>query len=124
MPSPFVWFDNIGAKRADTTTFLENAFGWASNDIGPMTFLTAEGKEMPFAATADVTANAAADAMADVSGWVPYVEVEDLGKAVANAQKHGARIIAENLQGPAGTASFIRDPGGAALALWKRAANM
>lgn len=113
MPSPFVWFDNIGGNRTATSTFLQNAFGWADNNIGPMTFLTAEGQDMPFAATTD--------AMDGVSGWVPYLEVDDLSAAVENARAHGAEIIAENLKGPAGDASFIRDPGGAPLALWKRA---
>ena len=113
MPSPFVWFDNIGGNRTATTTFLQNAFGWADNNIGPMTFLTAEGQDMPFAATTD--------AVDGVSGWVPYLEVDDLSAAVENARAHGAEIIAENLKGPAGDASFIRDPGGAPLALWKRA---
>jgi predicted enzyme related to lactoylglutathione lyase len=116
MASPFVWFDNLGGKRSATTSFLQNAFGWAPNDIGPMTFLTADGQEQPFAATAET--------MDGVSGWVPYVEVDDLPAAVKNAQKHGAEIIAENVKGPAGDASFIRDPGGAPLALWKRAAGM
>ncbi|WP_298257975.1 VOC family protein [uncultured Litoreibacter sp.] len=116
MPSPFVWFDNIGAERSATTAFLQNAFGWSSNDIGPMTFLTAEGEEKPFAATADATPQ--------ITGWVPYLEVDDLPAAVENARKHGAEIIAENLKGPAGDASFIRDPGGAPMALWKRAPGM
>jgi predicted enzyme related to lactoylglutathione lyase len=116
MASPFVWFDNLGGKRSATNSFLQNAFGWAPNDIGPMTFWTAEGQEQPFAATADT--------MDGVSGWVPYVEVDDLPTAVRNAQEHGAEIIAENVKGPAGDASFIRDPGGAPLALWKRAVGM
>lgn len=92
MPSPFVWFDNIGSARADTTKFLKNAFGWADQDIGPMTFLTAGGQEKPFAATTDT--------MKDVTGWVPYLEVDDLASATAEACKHGAAIIAENLKGP------------------------
>lgn len=71
---------------------------------------------MPFAATAE--------AMEDISGWVPYVEVSDLSAAVDNARKQGAEIVAENLEGPGGNASFIRDPGGAPLALWKRAPGM
>ncbi len=116
MPSPFVWFDNIGSARADTTKFLKNAFGWADQDIGPMTFLTAGGQEKPFAAPTDT--------MKDVTGWVPYLEVDDLASATAEACKHGAEIIAENLRGPAGDATFIRDPGGAPLALWKRAPGM
>ncbi|MGB1216064.1 MAG: VOC family protein [Pikeienuella sp.] len=116
MPSPFVWFDNLSEKRDETTSFLSNAFGWAPADIGPMTFLTAEGQDKPFAATAD--------AMKGISGWVPYLEVQDLAAAVASARRHGAEIIAEDLDGPAGVASFIRDPGGAPLALWKRAEGM
>ena len=116
MTLPFVWFGNIGSERKATTDFLQNAFGWIAKDIGPMTFLTAEGHEMPFSATCD--------AMEGAGGWVPYLEVEDLRDAVQNARKHGAEVIAENLKGPAGEASFIRDPGGAPLALWKRAPGM
>ncbi|MES0879051.1 VOC family protein [Roseibium sp. SCP14] len=116
MPSPFVWFDNLGEDRLATTRFLRNAFGWVPNDIGPMTFLTAEGQEKPFAATSET--------LNGIEGWVPYLEVDDLNEAVENAKKHGAEVIAENLKGPAGDASFIRDPGGAPLALWKRAQEL
>ncbi|MBT8152510.1 hypothetical protein KMP13_01075 [Epibacterium ulvae] len=116
MPSPFVWFDNFAIDRSATTEFLQRTFGWAPNDIGPMTFLTADGQDKPFAATTE--------RMEGLSGWVPYVEVDDLPKAVEEACANGASVIAENLQGPAGDASFIRDPGGAPLALWKRAPGM
>lgn len=115
MPSPFVWFDNVGGNRSATTDFLTDAFGWVANDIGPMTFLTAQGQDRPFSATCD--------ALDGVSGWVPYLEVDDLPAAVANACKCGAEVVAENLKGPAGDASFIRDPGGSPMALWKRAVS-
>lgn len=115
MAAPFVWFDNIGTDRSKTTEFLEKTFAWTANDIGPMTFLT-NGEDMPFAATCDV--------MAGISGWVPYVEVETLDEAVSEAKSNGATIIAENLQGPAGVATFMTDPGGAPLALWKRGEGM
>ena len=115
MAAPFVWFDNIGTDRRETTNFLAKTFNWAHNDIGPMTFLT-KGEEAPFAATCD--------AMQGISGWVPYIEVDRLVEAVADAEANGATIIAENLQGPAGVATFITDPGGAPLALWKRGEGM
>lgn len=115
MASPFVWFDNIGSDRTETTRFLENTFEWTANDIGPMTFLTKDG-ETPFAATCD--------AMQGINGWVPYIEVDALDAAVSNARENGATILAENLQGPAGVATFMTDPGGAPLALWKRAEGM
>ena len=113
MSSPFVWFDNLNPARAETETFLEKTFGWSQQNIGPMTVQTAEG-EMPFAAVCDE--------MEDVTGWVPYVEVQDLDAEVGKATSNGATIIASGLVGPAGTTTFIRDPGGAPLAIWKRAA--
>lgn len=109
---PFVWFDNIGPERSATTKFLGEMFQWSVQDSGPMTFLTQEGQPMPFAATCDQ--------MEHVAGWVPYIEVDDLAAQTQSAKDHGAEIIAEGLQGPAGTATFVKDPGGAVLALWKR----
>lgn len=116
MNTPFVWFDNIGSDRNATTDFLQKAFNWAPNNIGPMTFLTKDGSEMPFAATCD--------AMDGLSGWVPYIEVDDLAASTADAVKHGATIISADMQGPAGVATFITDPGGAPLAIWKRGENV
>lgn len=115
MPSPFVWFDNIGPARRETESFLSKTFGWAQQDIGPMTFQTAGSAEMPFAATCD--------AMDGVAGWVPCIEVDDLAVETAKATSNGATLIAADLVGPAGTATFLRDPGGAPIALWKRAAQ-
>lgn len=114
MAHPFVWFDNVGSDRSRTTEFLSQTFGWTDQDVGPMTFLF-DGAEAPFAATCD--------AMDGITGWVPYIEVDRLDDAVAQARTHGATVIAENLEGPAGVATFIRDPGGAPLALWKRASG-
>ena len=111
MTTPFVWFDNFGTDRNRTTTFLSETFGLATNDIGSMTFLTKD-EGMPFAATCD--------AMKGINGWVPYIEVDELTTAVAKAKANGATIVAEDLEGPAGVATFITDPGGAPLALWKR----
>lgn len=114
MASPFVWFDVIGSDRGATARFLSTTFGWQQNDIGSMT-MQIDGDNGPFAGVCD--------AMESVSGWVPYVEVEDLAGEARKAQSHGAEILAEELDGPAGTATFIRDPGGSVMALWKRGAG-
>lgn len=115
MPSPFVWFDNVGGSRTGTAGFLKDAFGWVPHDTGTVTLMTAQEQDKPFLAMCD--------AMDGVSGWVPYLEVDDLSAAVENARKHGAEVVVENLNGPAGDASFIRDPGGSPIALWKRAGD-
>lgn len=112
MTATFAWFDNIGSDRDATTDFLSKTFDWDTKNIGPMTFLT-KGEGMPFAATCDT--------MEGVNGWIPYVEVDDLSTATVKAKANGATIVAENMQGPAGVATFITDPGGASMALWKRA---
>ncbi|WP_299706638.1 VOC family protein [uncultured Tateyamaria sp.] len=112
MPLPFVWFDNISAQRQDTVQFMQDMFGWRPSDIGSMTFLTSEGETKPFAA--------ACEEMPEIAGWVPYVEVDDLQASVARARESGASILFEGVKGPAGDASFIRDPGGSVMALWKR----
>ena len=112
MPAPFVWYDNMTNKQQETTVYLQSMFGWQPKDIGSMTFLTKEGDDMPFAATCDE--------MDGITGWVPYFEVDDLEAATGRARDNGAVVIAENVKGPAGDASFIRDPGGSPMALWKR----
>ena len=112
MPAPFVWYDNMTARPEEATRFLETMFGWQPKDIGTMTFLTNEGDDRPFAATCAE--------MDGVRGWVPYFEVDDLSAEPARARENGASVIAENVAGPAGNASFIRDPGGSPMALWKR----
>lgn len=115
MTSPFAWFDHVGSHRDETADFFSKTFGWKADKNGPMTFLT-KGDGMPFGANCDD--------MEGVSGWVPYVEVDDLLAEVAKAKANGAVVIAENLQGPAGVSTFIADPGGAPIALWKRAEGM
>ncbi len=64
---------------------------------------------------------AACDAMPGVTGWVPYVEANDLATAVAEARSNGASILAESMEGLARVVTIVTDPGGAPLALWKRA---
>lgn len=115
MTSPFVWFDNISGDRTSTARFLSDTFGWQQQDIGSMT-MQVNGDNGPFAGVCD--------ALDSVSGWVPYVEVDDLEAETRKAQSNGADVIAERLDGPAGIATFIRDPGGSVMALWKRRAGV
>jgi hypothetical protein len=56
-----------------------------------------------------------------VSGWIPYVQVEDVDGATAKAQKLGAQVIQPRTKGPAGDFTVVRDPGGASIALWQKA---
>jgi predicted enzyme related to lactoylglutathione lyase len=108
MSSPFVWFHNNGKKPNETKIFLE------SLRAGGMTMLaTSTG---PFAALGSKE-----DRYGDRDEWIPFVAVDDVETATQRAVRLGALLVRDKTRGPAGEFTVIRDPGGAALALWKKA---
>ncbi len=115
MTFPFVWFHHNGQKSKQTTAFYESMFGWRSSG-GPsgMTMLAADAG--PFAAIGSKD-----DRYGDREEWIPFVSVDDVDDATKRALSHGATVLREKTRGPAGAFAVVRDPGGAALALWKKA---
>jgi uncharacterized protein len=112
MSNPFVWFHNGSEKPADSVTFYEKLLDWKSSQ-GPagMTMLARDAG--PFAAVLPKTGK--------VSGWIPYVQVDDVAAATKRAVKLGAELLEDQTRGPAGVYSLVRDPGGATVALWQKA---
>ena len=57
------------------------------------------------------------------SVWVPYVEVDDVKKAVAKARKLGAKVRVAYMEIPNGMGSFgvFTDPTGAPIGVWAAA---
>jgi predicted enzyme related to lactoylglutathione lyase len=115
MSSPFVWFHNNGKKPNETKLFLESLLAFQSSQgPGGMTMLaTGAG---PFAALGSKE-----DRYGDRDEWIPFVAVDDVDAASKRAVGLGAQLVREKSRGPAGEFTVIRDPGGAALALWKKA---
>lgn len=115
MSSPFVWFHHNGKNPAETKAFLQSLLDvQASEGPGGMTML-AKG-EGPFAALGSKE-----DRYGDRDEWIPFVAVEDVDGATERAVTLGASLLRGKTRGPAGEFTVIRDPGGAALALWKKA---
>lgn len=114
-PSPFVWFHHNGDAPAETARWLESLLGFRSSEgPGGMTMLAnAVG---PFAALGGRD-----DRYGDRSEWIPFVAVDDVESATKRAVELGASLVTPKRRGPAGEFTVIRDPGGAALALWKKA---
>jgi uncharacterized protein len=115
MSSPFVWFHNNGNNPNKTKAFLESLLNLQSSE-GPsgMTMLaTGAG---PFAALGSKK-----ERYGDRDEWIPFVAVEDVDAATQRAVGLGASLVREKSRGPAGEFTVVRDPGGAALALWKKA---
>ncbi len=115
MSSPFVWFHHNGEKSRESKKFFERLLGWKpSEGPGGMTMLAADGG--PFAALASKT-----ERYGDQSAWIPFVMVDDVDAATTRAISLGALLIQKKSRGPAGDFSIVRDPGGPAIGLWKKA---
>ena len=109
MTGTFVWLD-LHTKKPDAGDFYAQLLGWGmepkgdqhvmmSGENGPFAMLVAEGQ--------------------DDAAWVPYVQVDDLHAAHTKAVELGATVLREPTEGPEGDYSWIRDTGGAPLALFQ-----
>jgi predicted enzyme related to lactoylglutathione lyase len=112
MSNAFAWFHNGSEKPSDSVSFYEKLLDWKSSaGPGGMTMLARDAG--PFAAVMPKKGQ--------VSGWVPYVQVDDVAAATKRAVKLGAELLEDQTPGPAGVYSILRDPGGATVALWQKA---
>ena len=111
MAATFVWFHNHSEKPRDSATFYKELLDWKPSDGPGMTMLAID--VAPFAGLGGLDGVTA--------GWVPFVEVGDLDGATERATKLGATVLKPRTRGPAGEYTIVRDPGGAAFALWQKA---
>jgi predicted enzyme related to lactoylglutathione lyase len=51
--------------------------------------------------------------------WLPYVQVDHVGKVAEHARQLGAAVLLEPREGPAGWRSVISSPAGGPVALWE-----
>jgi len=110
MSNPFIWFDNRSKNSEKTTNFYSDLFGW-NNQEGPgMKVLL--GEDGPFAGVFD--------APSSVTGWIPYIEVDDFEASEKKAVSIGGEQVQARTKGPAGEYTIFKDPGGAHFALWKK----
>lgn len=112
MSNAFVWFHNHSENPQDSVKFYEKLLGWKPAD-GPPGMTMLAGDAGPFAGV-----GAKEDKL---SGWIPFAQVDDVDAATKRAVKLGAQLLKEKTRGPAGEFSVVRDPGGAAIALWQKA---
>jgi predicted enzyme related to lactoylglutathione lyase len=113
MSNVFVWFHNGSDKPADSARFYEKLLGWKPAAGPPGTTMLAKDAA-PFAGIGATEGTRAA--------WIPFVEVDDVEAAAKRAIGLGAEIIKERTRGPAGEYAILKDPGGAPVALWQKAA--
>ena len=112
MSAAFVWFHNNSTNPSSSVSFYEKLLGWAPAG-GPPGMTMFAGEKGPFAAVGAEQNG--------LVGWIPYVQVENVDIATREAQKLGATVLENKTRGPAGEYTIVRDPGGAAVALWQKA---
>ncbi len=112
MSDAFVWFHNGSEKPAEARAFYEQLLGWKPAE-GPGGMTMFAGEKGPFASLGAKKQSGA--------GWIPYVSVDDVDAATKRAVTLGATVIEPKTRGPAGEYTVVRDPGGAAIALWQKA---
>jgi uncharacterized protein len=112
MSEAFVWFHNSSESPDQARAFYEKLLGWQPSE-GPAGMTMFGSSKGPFAGLAASDGGSA--------GWLPYVQVDDVDVATKKAVKLGATLLKVKTRGPAGEFTVVKDPGGAALALWQKA---
>lgn len=111
MSDAFVWFHNSSDHPSAATPFYEALMGWKAAD-GPPGMTMLAGANGPLAAVGQSTG---------APGWIPFAQVDDVDAATAKAVRLGGTVLTAKTRGPAGEFTIVRDPGGAAFALWQKA---
>ncbi|MGB5831248.1 MAG: VOC family protein [Thiohalocapsa sp.] len=114
----FCWVDLATTDPRAATAFYTDIFGWAAYDVPtdqgvPYTMLTKGGRKV--AALFQLSAD-----MGTHPFWQSYVAVNDVNASSARANALGGRILMPPMDVmKAGRMAVVRDPGGAAFALWQ-----
>ncbi len=110
MSAPFVWFDHRSDDPSGTVKFYEKLLGWNRAEKSPPGLSAFGGGDRPWGGMAE--------SEKIPSGWLPYVQVDDLDGSASQAESLGAKIVKARSTGPAGDFVVIRDPSGGVVALW------
>ena len=115
MPNPFVHIelttDNLGSAKQ----FYQSIFDWKLNEMPAMAYTGIDvgkggtgggmqAKPMPNAPT----------------GWLPYVQVDDVKVTVAKAVAAGGRCVLDYMPiGEMGAIAIFSDPNGSSIGVWE-----
>jgi predicted enzyme related to lactoylglutathione lyase len=117
MPNPFVHVELHTTDLATAKTFFGKLFDWKLDDVpmGPMTYTLIGVGQGTGGGMAEQTAPGAP------SGWLAYVNVDDIKAATEKAKSLGGKVVQDVTPvAEMGWMSIITDPTGAALGLWQQ----
>ena len=115
MNHPVVWFEVLGNDGARLQQFYKETFGWTMNVDNPM------GYAMVEAASKAGIPGGVGSKFGTFGPWVTfYVESPDLDRSLADAEKHGGKVVSGPQMLPGGTTlAFFQDPEGHLIGLVK-----
>jgi predicted enzyme related to lactoylglutathione lyase len=122
MPNPFAHIELTTAELGPAKKFYKKLFDWKLTDtpMGPeggvYTMIAPGGKGPGGGMQAKPMPEAPVT-------WLPYVEVADVKKTLAKAEKAGAKVIVPvtDIGKKMGTIGIFVDPAGATLGVWSKA---
>jgi uncharacterized protein len=116
MANPFVHVELHTHELPKARQFYQSLFGWELRDV-PM---PGGGGTYTLISVGD---GVGGGMMADPSvppHWLAYIGVDDVRAKTAQAKTLGATVLQDVMEvGEMGTMSIIRDPAGAAIAMWQ-----
>jgi predicted enzyme related to lactoylglutathione lyase len=119
MANPFAHIELTTSDLAAAKKFYKKMFDWKLTDMpmgeGAVYTMIKTGK----GAGGGMQAKPMPDAPVT---WLPYVEVADVKKALAKAEKGGAKVVLPVMDiGKNGIIGIFVDPAGAMLGVWSKA---
>jgi predicted enzyme related to lactoylglutathione lyase len=117
MAGPFVFFDLRTPDLQASRAFYTRLAGWPVTDLpvgGTSVPLFTAGGDRPWGGFTVLP-----EGDPRPPQWVPYIGVDDVDHAAAQAETLGGRVIRPRTELPAGSLVVVTDPGGATVVLWQ-----
>ena len=115
MGNPFVHIELTTNDIGKAKSFYKSLFAWKLKDV-PM----GGGQTYTMVDVGDGTGGGMFQMAGAPVAWIPYVAVDDVGKATAKAKALGANILKDKTEVPGmGWFSIFQDTTGAVIAVWE-----
>lgn len=122
--SEFCWNELATNNVQAAKDFYGKVFGWkfTEHPMGDMTYTMAKINDKDFAGIWAIPKDQASQIQPH---WMAYIMVENLEQALNKATQNGATVLKPATQaGEYGRLAIIKDPTGAAIALWQPLKDM
>lgn len=123
MKGQFVWYEDMTKDPGGAIDFYSEVVGWKTEPFQGSDYTMWVGRQGPLGGVMKQTGEQAREGVR--ASWLAHVLVDDVDAVAARAQVLGGRVYKEPTDIPTvGRFAVIADPQGAAIAIFKSAAEM